>query len=407
MSGAQEAIASEGSDTSALAAETPISEAFESKRPAEEPQTTVPFDGQDLVLVESNRAVSEVPTIVSAESFPGGQAAAKQAKKRNGGETASDGGQAPSAIDIDASIQVPSTGQQQPAADNDDDGESSGATAKTDTIAARVSGPGSDQSDSEKDSPEVRKQGSEPSSLISHTVGGGKTASPGGQPNELDEAAVSETNEKKVLQGASASSGGGGDDDIIVGSRRHIGGEGSVATAADSAEPTGATTVLTSAEESTDASRLAVVGSERQTETSCAVGANGGGVHGSSFASAPLSTAVSSSVGSGQIDEPISTLTLTPPDTQEKHTENIIIAPEGTEMPAVAIRGNTTRVEVGGPTVVLAGPVSVLSAAEAATAHARSPLLGSNARFSSAPSSRGDMTTVAVVDLWNGGTTTR
>lgn len=399
VSGAQGAIVSEGSDAFALEAETSISEAFESKRPAEEPRTTVPFDGQDSVIVESNRAVSEVPTVVSAESLPGGQAAAKQTKKRNGGETTTDGQQAPSAGDTNTSIHVASTGQQQPAA-ADDDGESGGAIAKTGTIIAGVSGPGSDHSRSEKESPKVREQGSDPLSLIAHAIVGGKTASAGGQPNELDEAVDSETNEEKVLQGASASSGGGGGggDDIIAGSRRHSGDEGSVATAADSTERAGATTVLTGAAESTDASPPAAVGSERQAETSCAVGANGGGVHGGSVASAPLSTAVSSSVESGQSDEPTSTLTLSPPDTH---------APEGTEMPAVATRGNTIRVEVVGPTVVIAGPVSVLSAAEAATAHARSPMLGSNARFSSAPSSRGDITTVAVVDLWNGGTTTR
>lgn len=79
-------------------------------------------------------------------------------------------------------------------------------------------------------------------------------------------------------------------------------------------------------------------------------------------------------------------------------------APGSVVVPEVSDRILTVRVEVGA--VVLAGPEAVLSSAEAAAAHARSPLLGSNGRFTSVPSSKGEMETVAVTDLWNGGDTT-
>lgn len=69
--------------------------------------------------------------------------------------------------------------------------------------------------------------------------------------------------------------------------------------------------------------------------------------------------------------------------------------------------GAMVRVEVGSRAIMLAGPQSVVSAAEAATAHARSPLVGSSARLTSVLSSNGQVTTVAVADLWNAGATTR
>ena len=137
------------------------------------------------------------------------------------------------------------------------------------------------------------------------------------------------------------------------------------------------------------------------------------GVVDDAAASAPSSTAAASSAGSAQSEG--STL----PGTQETHEEQVVIAPGGTVTedtvtdrvvtPVAAAAGGRVmvRVEVGGRAVVLAGPKSVLLAAEAAASHARSPLLGSNPRFPTAPSSRGDMTTVAVVDMWNGGATTR
>ncbi|CAM9468363.1 unnamed protein product, partial [Laminaria digitata] len=143
--------------------------------------------------------------------------------------------------------------------------------------------------------------------------------------------------------------------------------------------------------------------------------------------SAPLSAAgpKKSAAGSGQSDESTPVPTPKPTGVQEKDEhehENIITAPEGTAkgtepvaaqakhkrniitpesmegtrgtgMPVDSRRGMmmmVIRVEVGGGDLALAGPVSVLSPAAAATSHARSPLLGSNARFPSAPSSRGD-----------------
>lgn len=65
------------------------------------------------------------------------------------------------------------------------------------------------------------------------------------------------------------------------------------------------------------------------------------------------------------------------------------------------------RVEVGGRSVILAGPESAVSPVEAAGTHVRAPLLGSNAGLASVPSAGGDVSTVAVVDLGAGGSTTR
>lgn len=79
-------------------------------------------------------------------------------------------------------------------------------------------------------------------------------------------------------------------------------------------------------------------------------------------------------------------------------------APGSVVVPKVNDRVLTVRVEVGA--VILAGPEAVLSSAEAAAAHVKSPLLGSSGRFTSVPSSKGEMETVAVTDLWNGGDTT-
>ena len=80
----------------------------------------------------------------------------------------------------------------------------------------------------------------------------------------------------------------------------------------------------------------------------------------------------------------------------------------GQAMPAAATtvgRRLVARVDVR--SVVLAGPESVVSAAEAAAAHVRSPLLGSNAKLTSVSSSKGGINTVAVTDLCEGGSTTR
>ena len=57
--------------------------------------------------------------------------------------------------------------------------------------------------------------------------------------------------------------------------------------------------------------------------------------------------------------------------------------------------------------IVLAGPAGVFSITAAARAHVRSPLLGAGASVISVASSQEDMATVAIVDLWNGGATTR
>ncbi|CAM9250646.1 unnamed protein product [Scytosiphon promiscuus] len=57
--------------------------------------------------------------------------------------------------------------------------------------------------------------------------------------------------------------------------------------------------------------------------------------------------------------------------------------------------------------IVLAGPDRVFSIAEAAMAHSKSPLLGAAGTFVSMASRRGKLATVAVVDLWNEGATTR
>lgn len=72
------------------------------------------------------------------------------------------------------------------------------------------------------------------------------------------------------------------------------------------------------------------------------------------------------------------------------------------------------RLEVVERVVVLAGPETLLAPAEAATAHARAPLLISNPRFTSIPSLPEHATadqkatsTVSLADLWEGGQTTR
>lgn len=57
--------------------------------------------------------------------------------------------------------------------------------------------------------------------------------------------------------------------------------------------------------------------------------------------------------------------------------------------------------------VVLAAPASVFTIAEVAEAHARSPVLGSSGTVIAMASSQAERATVAVVDLWNGGATTR
>ncbi|CAM9458952.1 unnamed protein product, partial [Pylaiella littoralis] len=57
--------------------------------------------------------------------------------------------------------------------------------------------------------------------------------------------------------------------------------------------------------------------------------------------------------------------------------------------------------------IVLAGPACVFTVAEVAEAHARSPLLGSSGTVISMASSQAERATVAIVDLWNGGATTR
>lgn len=69
------------------------------------------------------------------------------------------------------------------------------------------------------------------------------------------------------------------------------------------------------------------------------------------------------------------------------------------------------RVEVVERVVVLAGPETILSPGEAATAQVISPLLSSNARFISLPSwpnpTAGALRTISLADLWEGGQTTR
>lgn len=72
------------------------------------------------------------------------------------------------------------------------------------------------------------------------------------------------------------------------------------------------------------------------------------------------------------------------------------------------------RLEVVERVVVLAGPETLLAPVEAATAHARAPLLMSNPRFTSIPSLPEHTTadsnaksTVSLADLWEGGQTTR
>lgn len=57
--------------------------------------------------------------------------------------------------------------------------------------------------------------------------------------------------------------------------------------------------------------------------------------------------------------------------------------------------------------IILAGPEGAFSIAEAAEAHSKSPLLGASGTFVSVASRRGKLATVAVVDLWNNGATTR
>ncbi|CAM9468506.1 unnamed protein product, partial [Laminaria digitata] len=189
LTGSQGRMVPEGRDASELPAETPDSEAYESKTPAEEASTPIPVDGNDPAAEAKPAVVSEVPVVVSVENPPGGQAAATQVNKLNGEGTAvtdAQQQQTPGDADSDASVQVPSRGQQQLA---DDDGESGAINIakKADTIVACVpdSGLRSDPSgDAEKESPEVPSQGSGPSPITDAVVVVGKTASSGGQPNE-------------------------------------------------------------------------------------------------------------------------------------------------------------------------------------------------------------------------------
>lgn len=67
----------------------------------------------------------------------------------------------------------------------------------------------------------------------------------------------------------------------------------------------------------------------------------------------------------------------------------------------------TIVVEVEKRAFVLAGPESVISPAQAAAAHGKAPLLSSNPRQASVPSSKGEVATVVVADLCNEGVTTR
>lgn len=69
--------------------------------------------------------------------------------------------------------------------------------------------------------------------------------------------------------------------------------------------------------------------------------------------------------------------------------------------------GEASTIVLAISSIVLAGPASVFSIAAAAEAHARSPLLGSGGSVVSVASTEDNPSTVAVVDLWDGGATTR
>ncbi|CAM9133566.1 unnamed protein product, partial [Hapterophycus canaliculatus] len=104
--------------------------------------------------------------------------------------------------------------------------------------------------------------------------------------------------------------------------------------------------------------------------------------------------------------------TLTPPkgspENAEKGNAEKPGQPQGTKSVSGASAGSSTCESAGGiRSIVLAGPEGVFSIAEAAESHLKSPLLGASGTFVSMASKRGKLATVAVVDLWNEGATTR
>lgn len=103
--------------------------------------------------------------------------------------------------------------------------------------------------------------------------------------------------------------------------------------------------------------------------------------------------------------------TLAPPKATPEEAEKSIAEseqPQGPkDVPGASAHGGAGGSAGGIRSIVLAGPERVFSIAEAAEAHSKSPLLGASGTFVSVASRRGKLATVAVVDLWNEGATTR
>lgn len=102
------------------------------------------------------------------------------------------------------------------------------------------------------------------------------------------------------------------------------------------------------------------------------------------------------------------------PDEVEKvETGADIDQPSGSDpsVPTTVAAPTSSPIAVVEQVIVLAGPEVVLTPKEAAEAHVRSPLLSSNPRFTSIPSSAtvitGSVKNVAVADCWEAGQTTR